>query len=222
MRSVASSLLCSVTLGLGSSVVHAQQAFSEAPFHWHVLGGYSVPVGATSESLQGGYAVGGGFSVTPVPGSPIDLRVDLGYSDHQATQALINAGAQAIDQEVDDGHVSIWSLTGNAVYYLPFFYGVRGYGIAGVGAYHARVALTQYGGYGGYYGCDPFYGYCGEGLVAEDSVTKFGWNAGLGVEFALPYRQSWFIEARYNRIQNNGAGTGTAFEYIPITVGYRF
>ena len=48
-------------------------------------------------------------------------------------------------------------------------------------------------------------------------MTKIGWNAGVGVEFKLPYRGSWFVEARYTRINTN-----TPIEFIPIEVGYRF
>ena len=54
-------------------------------------------------------------------------------------------------------------------------------------------------------------------LVASSGVTKFGWNAGVGVEFALPYGQAWFIEARYHRIS-----TDRPIEYVPIAIGYRF
>jgi hypothetical protein len=54
-------------------------------------------------------------------------------------------------------------------------------------------------------------------LVASRGVTKFGWNAGVGLEFELPYGRSWFIEARYHRIS-----TDTPIESVPIEIGYRF
>ena len=105
---------------------------------------------------------------------------------------------------------------------MPLAYGVRAYGIAGIGVYHSRVELTQYDPYGyGYYYCDPFSGFCqgagGSLLVASSGVTKFGWNAGVGVEFELPYGRAWFIESRYHRIN-----TTAPIEYVPITIGYRF
>jgi opacity protein-like surface antigen len=206
----------------GLAAVSATAAAQDTPLlHWHVMGGYSEPVGSTRDYLQGGYLFGGGFSVTPSRDSPLDLRFDLSYSEHQASNYLLNLGQQAANTEVDNGTGAFWSGTGNLVYHIPLAYGVRAYGIAGAGVYHARVELTQYDPYGGYYYCDPFSGFCGgtsgDLLVSSSGVTKFGWNAGVGVEFALPYGNAWFIEARYHRIN-----TGTPIEYVPITVGYRF
>lgn len=215
-RALVSSLL------LTAGVVTVSTAAAQEPrIQWHVMGGYSEPLGTTSDYLQGGYIVGGGFSVTPSRNSPLDLRFDLNYSEHNATSNLLNINQQATNIEINNGTGSFWSGTGNLEYHVPIAYGVRGYGIAGIGAYHARVELTQAVPFGyGYYYCDPFSGFCygsGDALVASQGVTKFGWNAGVGVEFALPYGQSWFIEARYHRIS-----TDTPIEYVPIEVGFRF
>ena len=51
----------------------------------------------------------------------------------------------------------------------------------------------------------------------EHDVTKFGWNAGAGMSFALRSGMTLFVEARYNEIQ-----TTQKFEYVPITVGLKF
>ncbi len=219
-------VLASLTITAGLAAVSTAAKAQETPqLHWHVMGAYSEPVGQTRDYLQGGYLFGGGFSITPSRYSPLDLRFDLSYSSHQASNYLLDLGQQTTNYEVDNGTGSFWSGTGNLVYHVPLAYGVRAYGIAGVGVYHARVELTQYDPYGygyGYYDCDPFSGYCyggggGEALVAAHGVTKFGWNAGLGVEFALPSGSAWFVETRYHRINTN-----TPIEYVPITVGYRF
>jgi opacity protein-like surface antigen len=210
--------------GILSAMSVAARA-EEPRVHWHVMGGYSEPLGTTSDYLQGGYSFGGGFSVLPSAYSPIDFRFDLNYSEHNASNRLINAGQQATNIQIDGGTGQFWSATGNLVYRIPFAYGVRGYGIAGIGAYHSRVELTQVvpfgGGYYGNYYCDPFSGFCdgayGDAVVAAHDVTKFGWNAGIGVEFLLPYGNSWFIETRYHRIN-----TSTPIEYLPIEIGYRF
>jgi hypothetical protein len=61
-----------------SSVAHTQ----EPRVHWHIMGGYSETLGHTADYLQGGYLLGGGFSVTPTSRSPLELRFDLSYSDH--------------------------------------------------------------------------------------------------------------------------------------------
>jgi len=195
----------------------AAQAQQATPFHWHVLGGYSETLGTTQDYLQGGFLFAGGFSFTPQPGSPLDVRFDLSFSEHNASNFAIASGQQNTNVYIDGGTGDIWSVTGNLVYHVPLGYGMRGYGIAGVGSYHARIALTQSGA-GGYY-CDPFSYYCDNGaaVVESQGVTKLGWNAGIGVEFPLPYGRSWFIEARYHRIDTN-----TPIEFAPIAVGYRF
>jgi opacity protein-like surface antigen len=193
----------------------------EPRIHWHVMGGYSEPLGKTSDYLQGGYSFGAGFSVSPSANAPVNFRFDFSYGEHNASNRLIDLGQQTTPIQIDGGTGQFWSGTANVAYRVPLAYGVRGYGIAGIGAYHTRVEFTQalpY--YGGYY-CDPFYGFCyggyGNTVVSSNSSTKFGWNAGVGVEFLLPYGNSWFIETRYHRIS-----TSTPIEYLPIEIGYRF
>jgi opacity protein-like surface antigen len=216
-RSILAPLLLIAGLLAATSAVRAQ----EPPrIHWHVMGGYSETLGSTSDYLQGGYAVGAGFSVSPT-WSPFDFRFDLNYSVHNASIALLNTGQQATNQPVDTGTGSILSATGNLAYHVPLAYGVQAYGIAGVGAYYTRIELDQilpfYDPYGYYGYCYWYcYGY-GQAQVAAHGVTNFGWNAGLGVEFALPYGRSWFIEARYQRINSS-----TYIQYLPIEIGYRF
>jgi opacity protein-like surface antigen len=177
-------------------------------------------LGTTSDYFQGGYSFGAGFSVSPYADAPLEFSFDLNYSQHNASTQLINAGQQATNIQINDGTGQFWSGTANVAYRFPLAYGVHGYGIAGIGAYHARVDLTQVVPYGDYY-CDPFYDFCyggfGNAVVSSNSVTKFGWNAGVGVEFLLPYGNSWFIETRYHRIS-----TSTPIEYLPIEIGYRF
>ncbi|HLZ97191.1 MAG TPA: hypothetical protein VKP66_04540 [Steroidobacteraceae bacterium] len=213
-------ILTSLLLTAGAAASSTAEA-QEPRIHWHVMGGYSEPLGTTANYLQGGYIVGGGFTVAPSNNSPLDFRFDASYSEHNATNNLLNINQQATNTQIDNGTGSFWSGTGNLEFHVPIIYGVRGYGIAGIGVYHARVELTQAVPYGyGYYYCDPFSGFCdggGNALVASEGVTKFGWNAGVGLEFALPYGQSWFIEARYHRIN-----TDTPIEYVPIEIGYRF
>jgi opacity protein-like surface antigen len=190
----------------------------EATVHWHLMGGYAETVGTTNQYLQGGGLVGGGFSVA-WRGSPIEARFDLSYSEHNATSYLVDQSAQALNTQVDYGTGEIWSGTANIVLRAPLAYGVDFYGIGGIGAYHERVELNQYSPYGDFY-CDPFSGFCygGSAVVSSTGQTKFGLNAGVGLQFALPYGHAWFVEARYHRIETST----TPIEYVPITIGYRF
>ena len=219
MRTLLLSILMAAGLAAAADAAQAQDA---PQLRWQAMTGFSDPIGSTRNYLQGGYLIGGGFSVTPTRSSPLDLRFDLSYSAHNATNYLLELGQQAANTAVDNGTGTFWSGTGNLVLHVPLAYGVRAYGIAGIGVYHSRVELTQYDPYGyGYYNCDPFSGFCqgvgGSLLVASSGVTKFGWNAGVGVEFELPYGRAWFIESRYHRIN-----TTAPIEYVPITIGYRF
>jgi hypothetical protein len=221
-RLVLAPLLIVAGVLCGASTVRAQT--QEPAVHWHVMGGYSDTSGSTANYLQGGYIFGGGLSLSPAWMRPLEMRFDLSYSEHNATITLLNNGQQALNQPVDSGTGSIFSGSASLLYYIPIVYGVRAYGIAGVGAYHTRIELDQalpyYGGYGyGYvygYGYGYGYGYP-EAQVAAHGVTNFGWNAGVGVEFALPFGHSWFIETRYQHINST-----QVVQYLPIEIGFRF
>jgi opacity protein-like surface antigen len=188
---------------------------------WHVAGGYSETTGQTSDYLQGGWIVSGGLTWYPDPAQPLSLRLEGHYSDYDATHRLLNAGALATQRRIDDGRGTTLGLDLNGVLDVPFGQSARGYLTAGVGVDRRRVELTQTALFNGVV-CDPWWGFCGVGvvagdrLVASDTTTRFAWNAGLGVEFDLP-GYSVFVEAKYHRID-----TDRPTEYVPIQVGLRF
>jgi opacity protein-like surface antigen len=194
---------------------------------WHIDGGWSDPAGRSSDYLQGGYSVGAGLSVAPVRGSPIDFRLDVNYDRNNANQALIGLNQNAGDS-VDRGREEIWSGTLDLELHLPLGRGASVYFFGGGGGYNMSLSFREpfYAvGDGpvrpaGY--CTPF-GFCGGfgGLkTSSDTVTKFGWNAGAGLEVPLNSGVKWFVEGRYNRIQQSNLAGPLAF--IPVTVGLRF
>lgn len=195
---------------------------SRGPIQWHVMGGAAVTTGQTADYLESGYTVGGGFTFRPEPTSPLSLRTDLTFSRFNATNNLLNIGAEQNQTQIDDGWGDIVNLDVDAVLDLPLGPRVRGYVMAGVGGAYRRIDLTQTVGFGGYF-CDSWYGYCGIGIVAGDvlvqreETTRFAWNAGIGFEFPLYNGQSWFVEARYNRME-----TPQPTEFVPIRFGFRF
>jgi opacity protein-like surface antigen len=195
---------------------------SQRPIQWHVDGGYAMTTGHTADYLENGWTVGGGFTFRPDPGSPFSLRTDLNFSQFSATNRLISLGEQQNQTQIDDGTGRIVDLSIDAVFDLPLGPRARAYVLGGVGGAYRRIELTQTVGFGGYF-CDPWYGYCGVGffpgdvLVQREETTRFMWNAGVGVEFPLYAGQSWFVEARYNRM-----ATGQPTEFIPIRIGMRF
>jgi len=195
---------------------------SEGPIHWHLEGGYAATVGRTSDDLNGGGSIGGGFTCTPVAGSPFSLRADLSYSQFGATRNLIYLGEQRSQTQIDDGTGRIVNLDLDGVLNVPLGPRARGYLMAGVGGAYRRIELTQTVGFAGYF-CDEWYGYCGVGLFAGDvlvqheETTRFAWNEGVGVEFPLYSGRTLFVEARYNRME-----TERPTEFIPIRIGLRF
>jgi len=227
MRIVFSSLTA-VALAAVASVASAQYGYSNsytqarAPIQWHIMGGAAVTAGQTSDYLDTGFTVGGGLTFRPDPISPFSLRADLAFSRFNATNNLLNIGAEQNRTEIDDGWGDIVTFDVDGVLDIPLGQRVRGYVMAGVGGAYRRIDLTQTAGFAGYF-CDDWYGYCGVGvvpgdvLVQREETTRFAWNAGVGLEFPLYGTQSFFVEARYNRMQ-----TANPTEFIPIRFGYRF
>ncbi|HEY7996725.1 MAG TPA: outer membrane beta-barrel protein [Steroidobacteraceae bacterium] len=187
------------------------------PVSVYVMGGFNEPTGQTSNILQGGWDIGFGVAFRQ-PGSPLALRLELNYAQNNATNQLLNQGTQESGLQINSGWADLFSFTANAELRFPFGPNSYGYVIAGGGGYYTQVSLTTQG-YG--YVCDPWWGYCyvgyGDVVVSQNDTTKFGWNAGAGMSFALRSGMTLFVEARYNQIQ-----LPQKFEYVPITVGLKF
>jgi opacity protein-like surface antigen len=190
--------------------------------HWHMDTGYVGTTGQISDALDGGWTIGGGFSWQPDFSSPLALRVDLNYSRFSATRQLIGIN-EALDQtEIDDGYGEVVDLAVDGEYRMPLSPYVTAFALAGIGVAHRRIALTQTVPVAGYF-CDPWFGYCdfdlapGDLVVASENSTGFAWNAGLGLDFTVGSGQSYFVEARFTRIQ-----TSQPTDFVPIRVGVRF
>jgi opacity protein-like surface antigen len=194
--------------------VYQSQYPAERPVQWFIGGGGSITEGDTAQFLDNGWTIGTGVTVRPMPG-PFYWRAELNYSRFSATDQLIALGQAANGPAVDDGNGQ--TVTGflDGVMEVPFSAWSRLYVTGGVGAGYRRIELTQHD-----FVCDPFF--CGSGfgrnsLVASNDTTRFAWNAGVGVNFYLPTGQSWFVEARYERIE-----TQQPTEFLPIRFGFRF
>jgi opacity protein-like surface antigen len=190
--------------------------------HWHIDTGYVAPSGQISDALDGGWTFGGGLSWQPDFSSPLALRADLNYSRLDATRQLIDINQQADQTEIDNGYGEIVDFSVDGEYRLPLSPYISAFALAGIGVAHRRIALTQTVPVGGYI-CDPWFGYCdygfaaGDYVVASDDTTRFAWNVGLGLDFALWSGQTFFVEARFTRMQ-----TAQPTDFVPIRVGLRF
>lgn len=184
------------------------------PVQWYLDGGASITQGQTADDFSNGWTLGTGVLVRPDPTQPVALRFEVDYARSQATGQFISENEAATQTPIDHGTLQTVSGFIGPMLELPVSPWMRLYATGGVGIGYRRIELTQNG-----FFCDPFF--CGSGsghvLVASSDSTHFAWNAGGGVDFALPGGQSWFIETRYERIETQGPT-----EFIPIRVGIRF
>ena len=186
---------------------------AQRPVQWFFDGGASLTQGTTGNDFDNGWTIGTGVMFRPDPAQPFALRVEVNYARSEATGEFIAANEIATNTPIDHG--SLQTVTGffDGIVEAPLSPWARLYATAGVGVGYQRIELTQNG-----FFCDPFFcGGFGHNLVASSDTTHFAWNAGAGVNFALPGGQSWFIEARYERIETQGPT-----EFVPIRVGLRF
>ena len=185
------------------------------PVQWFIDGGANITQGVTGDDFDNGWTLGTGVMFRGDPAQPLALRLDFNYSRSEATNRFLSANEAATNTPIDNGTMQTFTGFVDAVLEAPVSPWARLYATGGVGVGYRRIELTQNG-----FFCDPFF--CGSGfgrntLVASSDTTRFAWNAGAGVNFLLPYGQSWFIEARYERIE-----TPQPTEYVPIRFGYRF
>ena len=209
--------------GRASAQTYYEQTFRPwQPLHWHVEAGYGPTLGQTSKYLDGGWTLGGGLTWQPSRGTPLALRADLDYSYFYATRNLIALNERADQMQIDNGYGQVFGLNVDGEWRMRLSPMTSAFFLAGVGVNHRRIALTQTLAFGSYF-CDPYFGYCdyglvpGQAVVASDDTTRFSWNAGAGLDFSLHDGQTFFVEARYMRLQ-----TPQPTEFLPITVGMRF
>jgi hypothetical protein len=220
-RLVIASVLAAAGLLAQSSLVHAQGYGPYAGTRsdisaWHVAAGFSDTSGATSDYLDGGWLVEGGYSYFPQAGA-LGVRADLSYSDYAANGNYFGTGLEPGSAGFGHGYGAITSGSIGAVARAPWSSWARVYALGQVGFSYVQLHSDQYdygGGCDSYYGCGGGHGY-GYGNLYD--ATRLSWNVGVGVEFPLYWGHSWFVEAQYRQIE-----TPTPIEYWPVTVGFRF
>lgn len=204
---------------LSSAPAHAQgypyQSPPERPVQWFIDGGASVTEGPTANDFDNGWTIGTGVIIRPEPPGPFALRFDLNYSRSEATSQFISLNQAATGTPIDNGTLQTVSGFLNGILEAPFNPWVHFYATAGAGLVYRHIELTQNGFFCDNFFCGPFFS--PNTVVASNETTRFAWNAGAGVNFVLPRGQSWFVEARYERIE-----TPQPTEFIPIRFGFRF
>jgi opacity protein-like surface antigen len=208
---------------------HSETSYSEGnggfryhPFRFHVDGGGTITQRSSEDYYKNGWNVGAGLTWYPTSHLPLGLRVDGTYNEFDARNLLLQQASQTYMTPVDSGTQKIWGGDVDLELDLHFSPYVRGYLLAGGGWYRQQTTFRQTNytpGYGcDWWGCGPGY-YRGTGIVARNNTDwHFARNAGLGLEFAMGPITSFFVEARYMRINPNDAKS----DFLPIRAGLRF
>jgi hypothetical protein len=200
----------------------ANVGFQYHPFRFHIDGGGTLTQRSNDTLLDNGWNAGLGFSWFPTRHLPLGIRVDGTYNEFDARTPLLNQAAATYGTRVDNGTQKMWGGDVDLELDLPLSPYVRFYLLAGGGWYRQQDTFRQVNFYPGYFcdwwGCGPGY-YGTKGIVARNTTDwHFAKNAGFGLEFAMGPRTSFFVEARYMRLNPNNAKS----DYLPIRAGLRF
>ncbi|MBW4026966.1 hypothetical protein [Acidipila rosea] len=185
-------------------------------------GGLTSPIGNTGhyETFGGNLRLGGGWNFTKKFGLLGEFEFN---SDKIPGAVLANVGAPG-------GHVHLYGITADPIYYYWNTQKVGAYAVGGIGFYHKNTIYTapqpqQF--------CNYFYGYCGYGVtnvtIGQFSSNQMGLNVGQGFywkAFGPDSHAKLFAEVRYEWIDSpkgtaTKLGTGTE-NLIPFTIGLRF
>jgi opacity protein-like surface antigen len=192
------------------------------PFRFQLEGGATVTQGTEEQKLNNGWNVGAGFTWYPTSNLPLGLRVDGSYSGFDARGAYLSQVAAQLQKPVNEGTVKIWGADVDLELDLKIGPTVKLYLLAGVGWYDEQDTFREERRVPGLE-CDWFG--CVHGTTTVSSIVARNTtgihsakNAGLGVQFALGERVSFFMDARYLRISPKARKR----DFLPIRFGLRF
>jgi opacity protein-like surface antigen len=195
--------------------------FKYHPFAWQIEGGYTIAQGDSSKTLNDGYNTGLGLTWYPSSTMPLAFRIDGTYSNFQENSRSLSLASQNLGTFITNGYEELYGGDVDAEFDLHTGSRAKEYIFGGIGRYRERTTFQQsvYArGVGCFYRC--YIGYFPfDYTVARDTTGWLNsWNAGIGIEFAMANRTSFFVEARYQRIAPNDKMLG----FVPIRVGLRF
>jgi opacity protein-like surface antigen len=187
------------------------------PFAVQLDGGYTATAGTTHNELNGGGNVGLGLTWFPTASLPLGLRADGMYSWLGARRSYDPNGGFSFGYENvyggdADVQLDLSHRSSSAKWYL----------FGGVGEYREFTRLKQVSLLSGtacwaYY-CGPGEYYAITGIDRMTSPWRDSWNAGLGAEIAIADHASFFLEARYLRIEPYSS----KLQLVPVRIGFRF
>ena len=133
--------------------------------------------------------------------SPVGFRVDFIYGQNSANDKF-NADLSAGVGAPTTAKIKLLGGTADVTYHFKASSGgLAGYLLGGLGVYNVKLAATS------------------GSVTADTSETKFTWNVGAGLSFAVG-SAAVFFESRYVDVAKSFQASKTSF--IPITAGVRF
>jgi|SRR5882724_3777242 opacity protein-like surface antigen len=177
--------------------------------------GVAVAVSASAAQAQTGVSLGLGGGAAVPTGSLAD-GAKTGWSSEVV--ARVKPGASPVGLQLDgfynrfgleggiDGNSRMIGGTANAVLAFPIPGHARPYLIGGVGVYNGKTTIT--------------------GQPASDSQTKFGANAGAGLDVGIGKSAALFAEGRFHAIFKGAVDQTTLQDetayMVPVTLGLRW
>ena len=176
-----------------ASVLGATPAMAQGA-EFSLGGGLGIPLSDFDDVANLGWHGLAGVSFVP-EGSPVGIQVDGQYQQYKLDDEVVLS---------DDLKQRLIFGTANAVYKFNTAEGTafRPYLIGGGGVYNVKVT-----------GEDDVGGV----IDTDNSVTKFGLNAGAGFDFKAG-SAGLFVEGRFHNVFTEGSN----LTFIPISVGIRF
>ncbi len=183
--------------------------FRYRPFHIQLSGGSTITQGTAEQNLDNGWNVGAGLTWHPTSHLPVALRVDGIYNHFDARNTLLNSAATRLGTPVNNGTIRIWG--GDADVELDFRLSLQAqaYLIGGVGWYDEQDTFRQ---------AQLVNGTVYSIVARSTTGVHFARNAGIGIEFAVSEGASFFVDARYMRINP----MARKLDLVPIRFGLRF
>lgn len=178
------------------------------PFYWALFGGSSWPWGNIDRVYTNGWHVGGAIGWES-RNNPFGFRLDGAVNQLGKEQGGWNPVNQG------SGTSLMMQLAADLKAKALMLGGWNFYGIGGLNYNrYKRIALASTSSNA----CDfTVRGACFENANNTSWSDKFGWNAGLGVDFHIG-SQDMFLEGRYVAVQANSARS----YYIPLSLGVRY
>jgi opacity protein-like surface antigen len=199
-----------------------QNSLEYHPFRFHIDGGWTITQRTSADELDNGWNTGAGFTWYPTSCLPVGLRFDGSYNQFDARKGLLNQATATYQTRVDNGTIRMWG--GDADLEIDFRLGpsARMYLLGGVGWYKEQFTFRQVqftnATFCGWWGCSP--GYVGVDAIVGRNTSQwhFAKNFGIGLEFGIGGRASFFVDARYMRVDPSNRKT----DFLPIRAGLRF